>query len=153
MSKDPTYETHSGHPHQQAIEEHLHLHQLFEDLANSLTASQRTTQVAFVGGLSQLKSELLAHFDHEEMSGYFTDAIEVAPRLKSRADKLLEEHPQLAKTLDRLLGIAESGDPTDSWWKSMTEAFAQFHEEFDEHERGETELIQEAYNRDVGTDD
>jgi iron-sulfur cluster repair protein YtfE (RIC family) len=135
-----------------ASEEHGHLRKLCQQASDYLSRRQ-ATRVKLTETLVQLRHELLDHFQQEELGGYFREVINIAPRLKGRADALRAQHLDLKARLDRLQSLAQQDEQTESWWQEMIAEFGGFLREFDEHERGETALLQEAYTRDIGTDD
>jgi hypothetical protein len=133
-------------------EAHLRLQNLFEEISRRLSPRE-WTPAEVLETFNRLRDELLEHFRHEELGGYFGDAVELAPRLKARADVLLQQHPDLANHLDRLRMLAERGRSTEIWWHAVTEEYASFYDAFDRHERSETELLQEVYTQDVRNED
>jgi hypothetical protein len=55
--------------------------------------------------------------------------------------------------LERLLSTATTGTPSASWWQAIAGEYDVFSRTFEAHEQAENSLIQEAYTRDIGTDD
>ena len=145
-------ETLPGHPHQDVTDQHVHLRNLLEDISRCLGRRDKS-RAEVLECLRRLQEELREHFEHEEAGGYFHEVIEIAPRFKPRLDALLAQHPDLKHRLDQLQRTAEREPVDDDWWHAVTEEFALFYDELDQHERGETEMLQDAYTRDVGTDD
>jgi hypothetical protein len=133
-------------------DEHSHLRQLVQEIRRTF-ARGGESQPEVLATLKHLNDVVLEHFQHEEAGGYFREAIEVAPRLKDQADGLLRQHPDLAKQLERLLSTATTGSPSASWWQAIAGEYDVFARTFDAHEQAENSLIQEAYTRDIGTDD
>jgi hypothetical protein len=135
-----------------ASEEHGHLRKLLQQASDYLSRRQ-ASRAQLTETLVELRRELLDHFQHEESGGYFREVVSIAPRLKGRADALLAQHLDLKARLDRLQSLAQQDEQNESWWQEIIAEFGGFFREFDEHERGETALLQEAYTRDIGTDD
>jgi hypothetical protein len=103
--------------------------------------------------LTELRAELVEHFRQEELGGYFHDVIKLAPRFKERADTLLQQHPTLQQRIDSVRLMAEQSSSSPSWWQSLDDELHKFYQVFDQHERDETALLQDAYTCDIGTDD
>ena len=133
-------------------EAHLHLRNLIDNTARRL-AQRNMSQGDVLEVFHSLRTELLDHFRHEEECGFFDAVVDIAPRLKTRADALLNQHPDLQLRLEKLRAVAQQGQPCDAWWRGIADEYASFYEAFDLHERGETALLQEAYTRDVGDKD
>jgi hypothetical protein len=134
------------------VEEHAKLRHILEEIQETFQQRQASSRTV-VGLLRELKQHVAAHFQHEETEGYFTDAVAAAPRLKSLAESLLQQHPQLLQMLGDLLKLAELGQPSFQWWQELGTDFDAFARCFHDHERGENSLIHEAFQRDLGTDD
>jgi hypothetical protein len=148
MVRDDSAGRPPGHP----TDEHIQLRQMIDDTRECL--QQRAfTHKELLETLVRLRTQLVEHFRNEESGGYFPDVIKVAPRLQQRADALLQQHPALQEQIDGVRLIAEQSGPSEKWWRSIADEFSKFCREFDQHERDETALLQDAYNRDIGTDD
>jgi len=139
-----------SHQHEQfdhVLAEHRHLRRLIQRLRNLLFEQQESGFV--VGGLlDELRDDLVTHFAHEEKGGYFDEVVTVAPRLKTRVDSLLSQHPQLMLTIDELRDSVEEGEIPEGAWPTLTKSFEQFVVDFVQHEEHENQLLQEAYFRD-----
>lgn len=114
--------------------------------------------------LLALQDRLALHFSLEEAYGYCEDALEVAPRLGSKAAALRAQHQTLFVDFCHLVDDAEqllapipmSKGPAGKRRISLVQIAAryeQFREALDEHERREGELILEAYDDDLGVGD
>jgi hypothetical protein len=98
-----------------------------------------------------LKEYLAHHFAQEEAGGYLEEALTLAPRLGTTADRLLEQHPLLltncAEVCERLRRAG--GDPEAR--RELRERFNALRKLLLEHERGENAVMQEAYHVDLET--
>jgi hypothetical protein len=148
MEKNDAMRTLAEH----ATADHVQLSNALQELGARLSRRDLSPGEV-VERLENLRRELLDHYRHEEASGFFREVVEVAPRLKSRADALMQEHVQLRQQMDNLIALARTKTADDPWWQSVTEALAAFETVFAEHERREDAVLQEAYIRDIGTDD
>ena len=104
----------------------------------------------------ELRDQLAMHFSLEEAFGYFEDALDVAPRLSEQADLLKAQHQGL------YMSICEIADEADQILYQETEIdlrseicerFAEFFDQFSDHEACENALILEAFDQDIGVGD
>lgn len=139
---------------QEIKEDHRELQELFARLTSQFQhEAAPLTWRSIVDLLQSLRDRLAIHFALEEGYGYCEDAIEVAPRLSERAASLREEHPQLYMAVEHLVDCAEQilfreGEVPDRG--ELGHEFLVFAARFHEHERQECDLIQEAYEQDLG---
>ena len=106
--------------------------------------------------LGQLRDQLATHFALEESFGYFEQAVDVAPHLSERADVLRSEHQSLSRAICDLTDEAEQlcfTKPAGNVHGPLGLRYRTFHQQFEVHEAGENELIQQAYNDDLGVGD
>jgi hypothetical protein len=110
----------------------------------------------FVQQLGELCDQLAMHFALEEAYGYFDDPISVAPYLAERCGALRAEHAELYLEFSSLV---ESAEQLFYDRKLMTlvaqvpRAFHHFDHRLMDHEAQEMELVQEAFDSDIGTGD
>jgi hypothetical protein len=104
--------------------------------------------------LAELADRLQAHFSHEEEAeGFFDTLIDQAPRLKAKADALIEEHAALSRELEKIQRHAQANVASADWWSSLSDEFDSFWQLFRRHERTENDLVQVAFNHDLGAED
>lgn len=149
MSGDPQVQDLAPHA---VHEEHRQLGILLQQIARTLRG-RPVGRVDVVRHLEALESHLAAHFEHEERGGYFKEALAEAPRLRHRAAELLREHDQFRRSIARLCRCAHAAAEEDAWWDDVTEEFHELAGHLRQHEQGETELLHEAYGRDMGAND
>ena len=138
--------------HQEALQRHRALHDLLARIDQALET--RTGTIAEVSGLlARLGDRLVKHFESEEEGGYFAEALTQAPRLISRANELMAQHPKMTRYGRELAGAADPDQAPDLWWQQTRERFKAFQAELSKHESQENDLLQEAYNRDLGAND
>ena len=118
---------------------------------------RRATPVAQLAEmLVQLRNQLAMHFSLEESYGYFDEPVSAAPHLCHQADRLRRQHEEL---FDVLRGIAQcasrAADDQSSIEEStrLVSSYLRFHEQLQTHESAENELIQDAFNEDIGVGD
>jgi hypothetical protein len=134
------------------VHEHESLHQTLGELRTLLENRESTAKVAIA--LAEFANQVQAHFVHEEEpEGFFDSVIDQAPRLKTRADALLEEHAAMSRELKKLRRHAKHGVVSDEWWSQLNAEFESFWQLFCQHERSENELVQEAFHDDIGSKD
>lgn len=120
----------------------------------SATLAQRTGSIEAAGTLlGELGDRLVKHFAMEESGGYLSEAILHAPRLVSRANDLLNQHPKMQAAADRLRELAAQPRQAARWWEETELRFKEFAEELSTHEKNEDRLLQEAYSSDVEASD
>ncbi len=104
--------------------------------------------------LGQLGDRLVKHFTCEEDGGYFADALLHAPQLVSKANALLAQHPKMCTQAKSLaVDLQASRVASVDWWAHTAALFRAFRDELLRHEKQENMLLQEAYQRDIGTTD
>jgi hypothetical protein len=116
--------------------------------------AQRRDALMVTATLGSLHVHLELHYVQEiQEDGFFDTIIEQAPWLKKRAVALIREHTLLTNALEELLSRANEGTPTEKWWNDMDARFEAFWKLFFRHEHAEIDLVQEAFNDDIGAAD
>jgi hypothetical protein len=134
------------------VHEHEALHHTLGDLRWLL--KERRSPERFASTFAEFADHVQAHFVHEEEEeGFFESVIDQAPRLKTRADALIEEHTSMSNELAKLRQQAEEDAGSADWWSTLSEQFETFWRLFCRHERAENDLMQEAFHDDIGAED
>lgn len=137
--------------YERIVEEHRLLKALLDQIEQML--QERKALVGEVCTLlGQLGDRLERHAVLEEEEGYFEEALQRAPQLIAAANELMAQHPKLCSLARDLVPDAGAETP-DAWWEETGERFGRFKQELLKHERKEDGLLQEAYNRDIGSQD
>ena len=142
---------------QEIKDDHRELHDVFARLAGQF--SHLCSPVSWheiVHLLHCLRDRLAVHFALEEAYGYCEDAIQVAPRLSNRADRLRSQHPTLYQWVHQIAEHAEQGLLHESHTvprAQVSSEFERFVRAFEDHEQQECSLILDAYGQDLGTGD
>jgi hemerythrin len=114
------------------------------------TAHQRAT--AAIEAFDQLHTAMQDHFQAEERSGAFFDEIVTqAPRLSGQADKLRGEHTAMLKLIDELEHDLKLEELVP--WANIDEQLNELTQTLSRHEAAERDLMQTAYNEDIGAED
>lgn len=135
--------------------------ELWQTLAQVRDVCQRPQEARgdshrFAGMLGELRDQLALHFALEEAYGYFDDPAYVAPHFCERANELRSEHRDL------YLSISEIADRAEEFCGRANLAtlvaqigrqFTAFDRRLQQHESRENELIQMAYDDDIGGGD
>jgi hypothetical protein len=101
--------------------------------------------------LHEFQYALTVHFsDEEESDGFFEGVTRHAPRLAHEAGRLCQEHEHLLHKADELCRFALSGSPSLAWWRELNSRCHAFSRQLMRHESAESELLQEAYQEDLG---
>ena len=103
--------------------------------------------------MNEMTDVVAAHFRHEEEAGYLSEALQRAPHLRPRADRLLEQHIDLQESAEMLRLLIHSGVESPAWWNRVVDDFATFRDRLLEHEDAENRLVQDAFNQDIGVGD
>jgi hypothetical protein len=126
---------------------------LLEDLRKLEGALQPAAGEGLAGlraRLAATRTHLAAHFRFEEHDGYMDAVRKREPRLERTVQQLADEHRQLAESLEGLVkecGAATNlGDP-------LRQAVRAWVERVRHHEARENDLIQNAFNLDIGAED
>ena len=108
-------------------------------------------------GLAELRARLGAtqthvteHFRFEEQNGYMEAVLKREPRLERAIQQLAEEHHSLAQSLAVLIEQARAATSLDD---PLREGVREWVERVRRHETRETDLVQDAYNLDIGAED
>jgi hypothetical protein len=108
-------------------------------------------------GLENLRARLGAahahitkHFRFEEQNGYMDAVRKREPRLERAIHELAEEHGQLRQSLDALTGKARAATTLSD---TLREEVREWIERVRLHEIRENDLIQDAFNLDIGAED
>ncbi len=125
------------------------LEQLFEQRNGADDLRVRRT-LALLEGFDPTLRE---HFAVEERGGYFSEVLQVAPRLSRRAERLQQNHLEFSRRLDRLLELTRDAVGAPDKWERVTAGVADFLRELNFHEDAENELVREAFMHDLGQGD
>lgn len=135
------------------------VHEAHEDLRELLRTIEQVSALRtgsdeiLAGRLADLKIHLRLHFEHEEEGGYFHEVVAAAPWLAEQAAALEQEHAQLMELLD---GLLETFRPTvrqPVGRPAVNKCFEEFNRLFHKHEAAEAQLVQQAFNDDLGAAD
>ncbi|MEM8680936.1 MAG: hemerythrin domain-containing protein [Planctomycetota bacterium] len=134
-------------------DEHVRMRTLLGDVAAMLKA--RAVPVAEAkGDLAAVVTYLAEHFQNEDRKGgFFTEIIDLAPRLSEQAERVSHEHQELLANFERFVKRAEAEEGISSWWEDAQCEFHELSKQLMEHEHREQELLQAAFDDDIGTGD
>ncbi len=132
--------------------EHEQLRQLLKQIGATLQGDSR--QQAEIDRLMGQLSELVeSHFRHEEEGGYLKTALDRAPHLAAKAEKLNDQHAMLLEQIDKLGMLVHSGVESPAWWARVETDFHQIEVNMQHHEEAEIDLLQKAFTEDIGGGD
>jgi hypothetical protein len=100
--------------------------------------------------LGVTRMHLTEHFRFEEQSGYMDVVRKREPRLERAVQQLADEHGQLRQTLDALIGELGSATHLD---EALREKIPAWIKQVREHETRENDLVQDAFDLDIGAED
>lgn len=136
---------------QHILAEHHQLNQLLARLQAALSTND-PRRAEILQWFDQLIAYVRDHFAHEENDGFFEQVADRAPRLKYEADLLKREHVEMLADLTQIDGRLHEDPSVDGLRKAGADLRAFMHR-FAEHEEGEDQILQEAFDRDVGSMD
>ena len=137
---------------QPLLDEHLEMHGLLDEI-RAMLAAKESDFGEVASRLARARDLLTQHFEHEEAEGYFFHVIRVAPQYKLLVDSLCQEHPKLSEQITALVEEAEQLPGSDACWGYVERQFKAFSFQLSRHESKENRMVQQAYNRDIGTSD
>jgi len=100
--------------------------------------------------LGSTRTNITEHFRFEEQNGYLDVVRKREPRLEREIHQLAEEHGQLSKSLDALIGKARTAT---SLGDSLRDETRQWIEQVRKHEVHENDVVQDAFDLDIGAED
>lgn len=100
--------------------------------------------------LGEVRAHVLQHFSSEEDGGWFDHIKRDQPRLAKAVQALVDEHIRLREALETIDLACRTASSID---ESIRERVKAFVATMRQHESREDDLIQEAYNRDIGPAD
>ena len=133
------------------LTEHKRLNELFGHV-NSLL-EDRAALKDLTPAVEILVSHIKNHFRQEETTEFFERIAAYAPRLESEAMALKQQHGVLERDLQDTFKPILDGNCSAKQLREVAVRFADFEESYELHEEGENRLLQEAYDRDVGSKD
>jgi len=100
--------------------------------------------------LMTAQTHIRKHFQFEEQNGYMDVVKKREPRLARTIQQLAEEHGQLRQSLESLLGEVASAATLADRLREKTSEWVQH---VRQHELRENDLVQDAFNMDIGAED
>ncbi len=143
---------------QEIKDDNRELKHLLDECATRLAhgPAARLDAKRLVSSLARLRDQLALHFALEEAYGYFDDAIDVAPRLSRQAETLRSQHAGLYLSLCAVVERAEQllyHEAHTTAARNIARVFADFHQQFRDHEAAEDTLIMQTVNEEIGGGD
>jgi hypothetical protein len=133
------------------------LHRAHAVLLKDLQTLEEAARPTSVKGLAKLRTRLratrnhiTAHFRFEEQEGYMDAVRKREPRLERTVRQLVQEHGQLAASLEALVRGAETATRLEDRLCKEVHAWV---ERVRGHERRENELVQNTFGLDIGAED
>ncbi len=103
--------------------------------------------------VEELRDILAEHFAEEEKDGYLAQALAVAPQYTQKAEELQKQHGQMLETLGDFSDRLELSQPPFESWQKARDEFEGIVAGLRQHERAENEIVQSAFENDIGTGD
>lgn len=130
--------------HRELSQQHQRIEQLLDE------GLQRGWTDAVIGPVTQRLSELCEaagrHFAQEEAGGHLEEAVTRLPRLHGEMHRLLADHRGLLEQLRQISQLAASLVGSRSAWPRLSERIVAVLSRLKEHERAETNLVEQGFN-------
>jgi len=133
--------------------EHASLLEQLRELEEAMATLGAQLGEPIADRLQALRANLQRHFHFEEQGGYMRHVLDRAPHLHRTVEELLAEHHRLGQGLDELVELARAvpcGSLAPAMFRDRAQQWITL---VSGHEARENRLVQEACNRDLGTDD
>ncbi len=132
------------------VQAHGKLFADLRELDKALAASSAAEPSMLRQRLEAARLHLAEHFRLEEQNGYMGDVGQREPRLERTIQRLAGEHSQLLQLLDALIGAAAA---TAGQENALPEAVHRWVKRVRQHEIRENNVIQDAFDLDLGAED
>jgi len=100
--------------------------------------------------LNATRAHVTEHFRFEEQNGYMDAVRKREPRLERTIEQFAEEHRQLAQALEALIERAGATMSLDDQFREEVRGWV---ERVRHHEAHENDVVQDAFNLDIGAED
>ena len=131
-------------------------HTEIDDLVRTLyrVLAERHEPVSRVAHLLEsLLERIAAHFMDEESSGLFEDLRRLRPQNSELIQTLEKEHLQMVRDLQQLCLLVPEGEWSPERWTRLEDGFRELGMQMCRHEARENDMLQEAYEEDLGDQD
>jgi hypothetical protein len=129
---------------------HASLRKDLQALQDVVSADCDVTPLTMGNRLATARTQVAEHFAWEEKNGWSAAILLQEPRLEHAVRHLLQEHRELTQSLNTLIDEAESIQRVD---KLFREKVLRWIERVRDHEARENELLEEAFEEDLGAGD
>ncbi len=139
---------------QRALHEHRAIQKLLQSVVQFIAAQSKDTPEAIqtlVRDLKNLRAYMESHFEREEAAGLFEDILERLPMVDTVVKDLKREHRDFLEKVNGLIYRLEPPEVREL--EAIRTDLNTFVSAFLEHEEMENDLLQRAYNLDLGCPD
>jgi DNA-binding transcriptional ArsR family regulator len=120
------------------------------ELEQAVGPSAREGVAELRARLGATQAHVTEHFRFEEQNGYLDAVRRREPRLERTIQQLAEEHRQLARSLEVLVEQATAAASLNDPFRKEVRGWV---ERLRQHEVRENDLVQDAFNLDIGAED
>ena len=121
-----------------------------QDLESAIGLSANASLRYLIARLRATRAHIQEHFSFEEQNGYMDVVWKREPRLERAIDDLAREHAQLRASLDKMIEQASTAAGIDDGLRENIYAWLTH---VRQHEERENDLVQDAFELDIGTTD
>lgn len=138
--------------------DHQELRNLVRGIERQLNAAEaagwaKNEAQVVLTAIDELGRHLREHFAEEEAGGYMEEALALAPRFGPQAERLLKEHPTMLQQVGRLVELARCCCEQAQQGPELSRLAREFFATLRAHDAAENQIIQEAFNTDLGLND
>ncbi len=137
---------------QRALHEHRAIQKLLQSVVQFIAAEPKHTSEAIqtlLRDLKNLRAYMESHFEQEETAGLFEDILERLPMVDTVVKDLKREHRDFLEKVNGLIYRLEPPEVREL--EAIRTDLSTFVSAFLEHEEMENDLLQRAYNLDLGS--
>jgi hypothetical protein len=120
------------------------------ELEQAARPSSRQGLASLRARLSATQTHVTEHFRFEEQNGYMEAVLKREPCLERAIQQLAEEHRSLAQSLAVLIEQARAATSLDDPFREEVRGWVEC---VRQHEARENEVVQDAFNLDIGAED
>lgn len=139
------------------IAEHKRLHRLLRGARSAImpvdNSNGNATSSEMVKVLRGVREELQHHFTQEEAGGCLDEAVSRCPSLSAEAHRIEAEHPQLLKSIDRLIAQAQDSSQSVEGRIAVAREFEELCAQLDAHEGAENAMLRKGFGANMSGGD
>jgi hypothetical protein len=129
---------------------HLLLFESLRGLEHALATESEVSPICVLNQLTATHGQITEHFQFEEQNGWMDEVRKQEPRLEHAIEGLREEHRELVQSLDTLIEELKAKEKLN---EAGRHKIVRWIERVRAHESRENELLEDAFEEDLGAGD